>query len=289
MMDRWLTRWKNNVERYVNLECVKLILPWSTPSMRFCTSELKTDVICRELVRRFGVQPLPPILSVSGIRRQESRDRAKAPIVKVQPKLTNARRGTSGYDWHPILDWSLDAVLELINARGFPLHEAYTKYGASRVSCAFCIMSAQADLKAAAGCADNADLYREMCQLELDSTFAFQSDKWLCDVDCQLLTSEQRERIPYAKAAALERTIAEDWLPKHLLYEKGWPTVVPTMSEAAQLAEMRRRVAEAVGLQIQYTTARTVRDRYRQLMTEKLRGNDGQTNQVRREDARTTM
>lgn len=190
MMDRWLTRWKNNVERYVNLECVKLILLWSTPSMRFCTSELKTDVICRELVRRFGVQPLPPILSVSGIRRQESRDRAKAPIVKVQPKLTNARRGTSGYDWHPILDWSLDAVLELINARGFPLHEAYTKYGASRVSCAFCIMSAQADLKAAAGCADNADLYREMCQLELDSTFAFQSDKMA--VRRRLPTTDER-------------------------------------------------------------------------------------------------
>lgn len=34
MMDRWLTRWENNVSRYANLECVKLILPWSTPSMR---------------------------------------------------------------------------------------------------------------------------------------------------------------------------------------------------------------------------------------------------------------
>ncbi|MBN8821295.1 MULTISPECIES: hypothetical protein [unclassified Spirosoma] len=41
MMDRWLTRWANNVERYVNLECVKLILPWSTPAMRFMTSALR--------------------------------------------------------------------------------------------------------------------------------------------------------------------------------------------------------------------------------------------------------
>ena len=38
MMERWQTRWENNVERYNNLSCVKLILPWSTPSMRFCTS-----------------------------------------------------------------------------------------------------------------------------------------------------------------------------------------------------------------------------------------------------------
>ena len=34
MMDRWLKRWSNNLARYVNLNCVKLILPWSTPSMR---------------------------------------------------------------------------------------------------------------------------------------------------------------------------------------------------------------------------------------------------------------
>lgn len=36
MMDRWLVRWKNNVARYANLETVKVILPWSTPQMRFC-------------------------------------------------------------------------------------------------------------------------------------------------------------------------------------------------------------------------------------------------------------
>ncbi|WP_139222997.1 hypothetical protein [Paracidovorax wautersii] len=38
LMDRWKLRWKNNIKRYNDLECVKLILPWSTPTMRFCTS-----------------------------------------------------------------------------------------------------------------------------------------------------------------------------------------------------------------------------------------------------------
>lgn len=38
MLARWQKRWENNVERYRSLSCVKLILPWSTPSMRFCTS-----------------------------------------------------------------------------------------------------------------------------------------------------------------------------------------------------------------------------------------------------------
>src|SRR5438045_1668991 len=49
MMDRWLKRWENNLARYTDLSCVKVILPWSTSSMRFCTSELKTAVICRDL------------------------------------------------------------------------------------------------------------------------------------------------------------------------------------------------------------------------------------------------
>jgi hypothetical protein len=51
MLARWQGRWANNVERYATLSCVKLILPWSTPSMRFCTSELKMDVICADLPR----------------------------------------------------------------------------------------------------------------------------------------------------------------------------------------------------------------------------------------------
>ena len=33
MLARWEKRWSNNVERYRDLSCVRLILPWSTPSM----------------------------------------------------------------------------------------------------------------------------------------------------------------------------------------------------------------------------------------------------------------
>jgi 3'-phosphoadenosine 5'-phosphosulfate sulfotransferase (PAPS reductase)/FAD synthetase len=54
MLDRWRQRWRNNVERYASLSCVRLILPWSTPAMRFCTSELKQQVIALELTRRFA-------------------------------------------------------------------------------------------------------------------------------------------------------------------------------------------------------------------------------------------
>jgi 3'-phosphoadenosine 5'-phosphosulfate sulfotransferase (PAPS reductase)/FAD synthetase len=93
LLDRWHVRWENNVRRYAELSCVKLIMPWSTASMRFCTSELKTAVISRALVDRF---PNQTILSASGIRRQESPNRARAPVAKVQPKLRSVSRGTSG-------------------------------------------------------------------------------------------------------------------------------------------------------------------------------------------------
>jgi len=64
MMDRWVTRWKNNVERYNLLQCVKVILPWSAASMRLCTSELKTAIICRDLVERY---PKLVIINAAGI------------------------------------------------------------------------------------------------------------------------------------------------------------------------------------------------------------------------------
>ncbi|WP_223855348.1 adenine nucleotide alpha hydrolase family protein [Pseudomonas oryzihabitans] len=74
MMERWEGRWENNVRRYADLSCVKLILPWSTPSMRFCTSELKSAVIASYLKKRF---PGRDIINVTGIRRQESSSRSR--------------------------------------------------------------------------------------------------------------------------------------------------------------------------------------------------------------------
>src|SRR5208282_2395740 len=49
MIQRWESRLENNLKRYLNLSCVKLILPFSTPALRFCTSEMKVDQICRYL------------------------------------------------------------------------------------------------------------------------------------------------------------------------------------------------------------------------------------------------
>lgn len=265
MMDRWEGRWSNNVARYNSLSCVKLILPWSTPSMRFCTSELKSAVIASALRKRF---PNETIINVTGIRRQESTARSKMPVWGHDSRLT--RKNAVGVVWNAIIEWPINQVFGSIAIAGLRLHEAYTTYGASRVSCAFCIMSAAKDLLAAAGCADNHDLYRRMVQLEAKSTFAFQGGKWLGDVAPHLLSVDTLVKLALAKAKASAREAAESELPKHLLFTKGWPTAMPTTAEASLIASVRDRVSTAVGLKAECLTGEAVLERYDFLLEQKL-------------------
>lgn len=272
LMDRWLVRWRNNLARYSTLECVKLILPWSTASMRFCTSELKTSICCRYLVERF---PRQTIISASGIRRQESTARAQAPVSAAQLRLTNATFQTNGYNWHPLLSWRLDEVLTYHEHRGFPLHEAYGQ-GSTRVSCVFCILASQADLLVSASCSEHHDLYREMVSLEICSSFSFKGDLWLGDVAPHLLDATMQRGLEIAKRRAEVRESAEARLPRHLLYTKGWPTVMPTLAEARLLAEVRCIVADTLEISINYRDAESVLGRYAELLALQAQKKRGQ-------------
>ncbi|WP_292442706.1 hypothetical protein [Mesorhizobium sp.] len=94
MLDRWESRWQSSVTCYQDLSTVTLLPCWSTPSMRFCTSEMKTHPIEAMLKRRF---PGRTILNVTGVRRAESRRRARLAI---------ADQGADGriWNWRPILN-----------------------------------------------------------------------------------------------------------------------------------------------------------------------------------------
>lgn len=261
MMERWLTRWSNNVARYANLECVKLILPWSTPSMRFCTSELKTAIICRALVQRF---PGQTIISAAGIRADESPNRAKAAIVKPQEKLRSVTHATTGVDWLPIHSWTIDDVWAIHERFDFPRHEAYQTN--SRVSCKFCILANEADLLGTTQWLESHDLYREMVDLEVRSTFSFQDSHWLGDVAPHLLSPEARRGLREAKQRARRRGEFESKIPPHLLYTKGWPTCMPTVDEARLLCEVRCAVGQLLELDVQYTRVADLCERYADLM-----------------------
>ena len=264
MLARWQGRWEANLRRYSELECVKLILPWSTPSMRFCTSELKTAVIASALRKRY---PGLDILNVTGIRRQESSNRAKMPVAA--PMTTLQRKDCTGYSWNAIIEWPLEDVLQEISDAGLALHEAYTMYGVSRVSCVWCIMSAWADLVAAATCSDNQSLYVSMVELEATSGFGFQGNRWLSTVAPHWLTPELQARVDAAQEGAKTRVELEKLLPKHLHYVKGWPTGLPSAEEAELIARVRRGVAEVIGVEVKYTTGAEVLVRYQQLLDAK--------------------
>lgn len=273
MMHRWQGRWAANMKRFRELSCVKPILPWSTPSMRFCTSELKVDPITSELKKRF---PGRCIINVMGIRRAESCGRKNAKVSKPNAKLKHKTvskdtgMATHGYDWNAIATWQTLDVLDAIHGAELGMHEAYTKHGMSRVSCRFCILSGACDTENATKPSESHDNYREQCELEIVSTFSFQGDKWLSDVAPHLLSEDQRTRLVEAKEAAALRTEMDAQIPENLLYVKGWPVAIPTQHEAEFLAGYRRQMGEVLGIEgMECTTAPEVIARYKSLMAEK--------------------
>lgn len=264
MMDRWLSRWAANVERYAALSCVRLIMPWSSAAQRFCTSELKSQIIARAIRAR---HPTGTVVSAVGIRREESPARARMPVAKRDERLTRARG--IGLTWNALIHWQRTAVLDYIRARGDVLHEAYRIYGSSRVSCAFCVLASLADLQAAARCVDNMAILREIVGLEVRSTFSFQGKRWLGDLAPDLLDAPMRAALAEAKERAALRQAAEARIPQHLLYTAGWPICMPTAEEARLLVDVRKQVAEAVGIEAGYLDAAAIQARYAALLGER--------------------
>jgi len=288
MMERWEQRWADNCARYIALECVKLILPWSTPGMRFCTSEMKVAPICQDLCSRFAKSLPKKIVNVTGIRRAESDGRQNAPVCKAEPKLTSKYKvkqqfekngkavektvwlpSTAGVTWNPNLEMSTERVYSYLAENKIPLHEAYTKWDMSRVSCALCILQNQADQINSLKNPEHHPLFRRMVDLEAVSTFAFQGSSWLADRGPHLLENAVLAAIASAKKRAALRQESESVIPDHLLYTKGWPTCIPTAGESEMLAMVRRDVAAVIGLDVQYTDAESVRERYRELYVAK--------------------
>lgn len=256
MMDRWESRWMSSIRRYVNLETVTLVLPWSTPSMRFCTSELKTHIIEAELRRRFKGQT---IINVTGVRRDESTKRKQGSV---------ASQGSQGdiWNWRPISDWLIDDVFGEIADSGLDPHEAYPDFGMSRVSCMFCIMSKLADLYAASAQPESHDLYRRMVRLEIASTFGFQGSRWLADIAPHLLDEETFQAVGEAKAKAAARVSLEANITEEMLYVKGWPTRMLTDDEAGIMADCRIQICKLYGWDSQYLDVSSIHGKYAELI-----------------------
>lgn len=184
-----------------------------------------------------------------------------------QPISQLSTKGRMALAWNAIAPWKVQDVFEYIRRAGLPLHEAYTRYGSSRLSCAFCIMSSQSDMRAAISCESNHAAYRSLVELEASSSFSFQGTRWLGDLAPHLLTDELNDRLARAKEMAKLRDQAEARIPKHLLFTKGYPTVLPTAYETSLIAEVRCEVADLLGLEIGFRDASSVMNRFAELIS----------------------
>lgn len=261
LMERWESRWVSSQTRYEQLSTVTLVPCWSTPGMRFCTSEQKTKVIFAELNRRFKGQT---IVNVTGVRRDESAARARQSVADLE------RTGRI-WTWRPIIDLSVDEVFSLIDGSGLKPHPAYRVFGMSRVSCRWCIMSSLADMTAAAQQAEGHDLYRRMVRLEINSGFAFQGSRWLGDIAPSLLSAEMQRELVDAKEKAARRVAIEKQITKDMLYVSGWPLRMLTDEEADTLASARLQVSRLYGFNSDCLDVPGIHARYAHLLSEKER------------------
>jgi 3'-phosphoadenosine 5'-phosphosulfate sulfotransferase (PAPS reductase)/FAD synthetase len=189
---RWdmVDRWRDRAETLKAQG--KQPRPWSDAGNRFCTAEMKRDPI-NTYLRRFD-----RVVSVEGIRAQESTARAKKPCWDARPRITTRTR--IAHTWNAILDWSIDDVLEELGSSvadldrrrglyeagrttealdGWQAHPVYVM-GNQRLSCAFCVLGCKSDLANAAR--HNPVLLGELVGMEQEYGFTFQNGRALADL-----------------------------------------------------------------------------------------------------------
>ena len=277
LLDRYEQRWRDNCRRYALLECVSLIGPFATPAMRFCTGELKTAPIAQALTKEF---PGQIIISCAGLRAEESANRARKEIFKANPKLTR-RDGTRGFDWLPILSTPVERIFLVHKQFGFPLHPQYAR-GNQRLSCSFCIMASKQDLTCGAKVETNHFAYHTIIGLEARSTFSYQANTWLGDIDPELLTPKEQQALNNAKVNARQRKLIESGIPERLRFSNhggrhGWPSSQPSIEDCSELAIARNAIARLLGKEIERTartdiqclTSKTIYERYAELIAMK--------------------
>lgn len=131
-----------------------------SPSNRQCTSDLKRAPI-QKFINNYAKGKFQIVVNCMGLRGEESSARAKKIPFQYKPKLSAKHR--TQYEWLPIHDYTIDQVWETIEGAGQERHPVYES-GISRLSCCFCIMASNRDLKIAASL--KPDLAEKYCQVE---------------------------------------------------------------------------------------------------------------------------
>lgn len=267
LLSRWQRRFELSRALYGELKLYHMRGPWSSPSLKFCQSEMKGQTMGPHVARAHRGDT---VIQITGLRRDESNARRSTPISKEDVRYAKAgnRAGTRVILWNPIADWSKEEVFALHDERHIPLSETYTVWGLSRHSCRFCVMASKDDLKKASAAPQNVLHLLDLVGLEASSAYSFQAAHWLADLASGAMSSALKMAIARAKAWAEERRQIEQALPARHRYVDGWPLHIPTHAEAQQIAEARSRILDWYEIDSAYRSAQTVRDRFAQLVTE---------------------
>jgi 3'-phosphoadenosine 5'-phosphosulfate sulfotransferase (PAPS reductase)/FAD synthetase len=135
--------------------------PWPSPKHRQCTSDLKRGPIQKFIRHELKRRGVSIAVNCMGLRAEESSARAKRPSWVQNKALSKA--GREVWDWLPIQHWPVaDVWAQIKQANQEPFH-AY-KSGNERLSCMFCIMGCEGDLRNAA--AHNPALAAKYIELE---------------------------------------------------------------------------------------------------------------------------
>lgn len=150
-------------------------------SARYCTSDHKRGQVAKVITslvaekRDSGELGDPPrqarVLSVMGIRADESTARSRKPALDEDEHASSSRRLVQ--TWLPILSWSEREVWERIRRSGVAYHHAYD-LNMRRLSCCFCVLSSRRDLEIAAR--HNPELAQEYRQLEQKTGHTIKAD-----------------------------------------------------------------------------------------------------------------
>jgi 3'-phosphoadenosine 5'-phosphosulfate sulfotransferase (PAPS reductase)/FAD synthetase len=189
---------------------------WSSSQNRYCTSDLKRDPIDK-LLRRYKL-----VVSVDGVRAEESPARAKRSPVEIRSRITAQRlRGLSipealqargendrlAINWSAIHAFQLPEVWESCGTSsedierrralyregreaeafaGAAVHHAYIR-GNTRLSCSICILASDADIQN--GARHNPSVARELVRMEAESGISFFNKRTLASIISEVLAA----------------------------------------------------------------------------------------------------
>jgi 3'-phosphoadenosine 5'-phosphosulfate sulfotransferase (PAPS reductase)/FAD synthetase len=146
---------------------------WPSSSTRQCTSDLKRGPIHKFIRNDMKKRGIVLSVNATGIRAEESPGRSKKNPLAVNKLLSVA--GRTVYDYLPIHQLSTAEVFEIIREAGQQPFWAYVRN--KRLSCVFCIMGCDNDLRH--GAEQRPELYQKYLDLEAETGWTMFNGKSL--------------------------------------------------------------------------------------------------------------